>query len=154
MATAERIESSTPDPAIAYAADVKHWAASVELTPIKPLTFRAGYDSYRSDSSRRIVRPQDLGPDLSLCAEDGESIEGSVLARFGELTLDLGINRYRNRGSLPCELERFFARFDVALTWQLGVYAQLEQREYDEGALPEANFDADRYGLFLRWTGK
>lgn len=154
VATAERIESSNPDPAIAYAADIKHWAASVELTPITPLTFRAGYDSYRSDSSLRIVRPQDLGADLSLYAEDGESIESSVLARLDELTIDVGMNRYRNRGSMPFELDRFFARFDVTLTEQLGVYAQLERREYDESSLPQAYFDADRYGLFLRWTGK
>lgn len=153
-ATAEKIESSNPDPAIDYAAEVKHWAASVEVTPIPPLTVRAGYDSFRSDSTLRILKPQELRPDLSLYAEDGESLEASAQARVSGFALEVGVNRYRNRGSFPFDLKRFFTRFEVDLTQQLGVYAQLEQREYEESPLPQAYFDADRYGLFLRWTGK
>ena len=154
VATAEKAESSNPDPTIAYAADFTHWTTRVEWQPLQPLTFYAVYDSYRGDSQLLIVRPHDLGREFSLYTEDGEGAEAGVSARFDTLTWDLGINRYRNRGNLPFELERFFTRFDIGLTEQLGVYAEVERREYDEKALPQAYFDADRYGLFFRWTGK
>lgn len=153
-ATAAKVESSNPDPSLAYAAEVTHYGAQIAVTPWQPLTFRVAWDKYRSDSRLRILRPQDLRPDLSLYAEDGESLESSLLASFPRLTLDVGVGRSTNRGSLPFTVNRFFSRLEVGLSDRLGVLAHLERREYQEGALPEAFFDADRYGLSLRWTGQ
>ena len=47
-----------------------------------------------------------------------------------------------------------YARFDVQITDAVGVYGQFESREYNETLLPIADYSADRYGLFLRWSSK
>lgn len=154
VGSAQRIESSNPAAGVGYDSEVKHWAAAVEVKPLEAVTVRAGYDSFRTDSRLIITRPQDLGSEPSLYAEDGESLEASMDARFGRFSLGLGASRYRNRGNMAFDLDRTSARFDVEINASLGFYGQFERREYSEEMLPVAGFDADRYGLFLRWAGK
>lgn len=151
---AEKIESSNPTQGIGYDGEVKHWGANLELNPIEAVTIRGGYDRYQSDSRLNTLVPYPPAPAVSTYAEDGTNVEGSVSARLGRFTLGVGANRYTNDGDFEFDLDSSFARFDFGITDQLGVYGQLERREYDEKALPAADFEADRYGLFLRWNGK
>ncbi|HPC84126.1 MAG TPA: hypothetical protein P5234_12305 [Thermoanaerobaculaceae bacterium] len=151
---AERIESSNPTQGIGYNGEVKHWGANLEFNPIEAVTIRGAYDRYRSDSRLAIFTPYPPAAAVSAYAEDGRNLEGSVSARLGRFTLGAGANRYTNEGDFEFDLDRTFARFDVGITEQLGVYGQFERRTYDEKTLPIAGFEADRYGLFLRWSGK
>lgn len=151
---AEKIESSNPAQGIGYEGEVRHWGASFELNPIQAVTIRGGYDSYRSDSRLGIRVPYPPATEVSTYAEDGRNVEGAVSARFGRFTLDVGANRYSNDGDFEFDLDRTFARLDLDLAGRLGAYGVFERRKYEEKALPAANFDADRYGLFLRWKSK
>lgn len=151
---AEKIESSNPTQGIGYDGEVKHWGASLELNPIEAVTIRGGYDSYRSDSRLAIRVPYPPAAEVSSYAEDGRNVEGSVSARFGRFTLGLGANRYSNDGDFEFDLDRSYVRLDLGITDRMGVYGQFERRTYDEKALPVAGFEADRYGLFVRWAGR
>lgn len=152
VGSAQRIESANPAAGIGFDSEIKHWAAAVEVKPLEAVTFRAGYDSFRTDSRLAITRPQDLGSELSIYVEDGESLDASVDGKLGRFSLNLAASRYRNRGSMAFDLDRTSARFDVDISAALGVYGQFERREYSETLLPIAGFDANRFGLFLRWT--
>ena len=150
----ERIEASNPTSFIDYDATTEHWAADIEVTPLQALTVRAGYDSFQSDSRITIRRPEDFSLEPSLYAEDADNVEGSLLFNIGRFTAEAGGNRYSNKGSLPFDLDRTFARLDVVLTDAIGVYGQFEHRAYSETLLPLADYESDRYGLFLRWAVK
>lgn len=151
---AEKIESSNPTQGIGYKGEVKHWGANLELKPIEAVTIRGGYDSYRSDSRINAFVPYPPAPIRSRYSEDGTNVEGSISAMLGRFTFGVGANRYTNDGDFEFDLDSRYLRFDVGITDQLGVYGQIERRTYDEKALPAADFEADRYGLFLRWNGK
>ncbi len=154
LGTAERSNLKNPATGIQYDAKVTHWAAGLDLTPIDPLTIHGGYDSYKSDSHVLIRLPQDFTTEPSVYAEDGKNVEGSASLRLGRFLLEAGANRYSNTGDLPFDLNRTFARFNVAVAGGLGLYGQYERREYTEKLLSAADYTADRYGLFVRWASK
>ncbi len=72
------------------------------------------------------------------------------------LVRTLGETLVVNVGSagLPFDLDRTFARVDVDLTDAIGVYGLFEHRAYSETLLPLADYESDRYGVFLRWASK
>lgn len=154
VGTTETIDSSNPQADTKYDSTVKHWAVNLDVTPIEAITIHAGYDEYQSDSSLIVRRPQDFVLETSVYAEDGENIEGSVSAKLGRITFDLGGNRYTNEGDLAFDLDRAYARFDIGISDGIGIYGNWERRKYDEKALTLASFDGDRYGIFLRWATK
>ncbi len=154
LGTAEWIDLANPTPGIQYDAEIEHLAASVEVTPVEAFTLHAGYDIYSSDSTVIFRTPQDFSTGPSIYAEDGESIDGGVSLKLGRFKIDAGASRYSNEGDMPFDLDRTYARFDVQITDAIGVYGQYESRDYDETLLPIADYSADRYGLFLRWSSK
>jgi len=151
--TGEWIELANPTPGIAYDAEVEHYAVAVEFTPIDALAVHGAYDTYTSDSTVIVRAPQDFTTGPSIYAEDGESVEGGLSLTLGRLRLDAGASRYTNEGDMPFDLDRAWGRIDVGINDAIGVYAQYESREYDETLLPIADYSADRYGLFIRWSG-
>jgi hypothetical protein len=154
LASGERTKLKDPDSSIQYDAKVTHWEAGVDVTPIDPLTIHGGYDKYTSDSHMLIRLPQDFSTAPSVYAEDGKNVDGSASLKLGRFLVEAGANRYTNAGDLPFDLNRTYARFDVALAGGLGVYGQYERREYTEKNLSAADYTADRYGVFVRWASK
>jgi len=154
LGTGERINLENPTAGILYDADITHWAAALDITPIAALTFHGGYDSYESNSQLLIRMPHDFSTETSIYLEDGENIEGSVALKLGRFLVEAGHSQYRNEGDLPFDLDRQYARFDVGITGEVGIYGQYEQREYTEKLLTAADYSADRFGLFVRWASK
>ena len=154
LGTAEWIDLANPTAGIQYDAEIEHLAASVEVTPVEAFTLHAGYDTYTSDSTVIFRTPQDFSTGPSIYAEDGESIDGGISLKLGRFKVDAGASRYRNEGDMAFDLDRTYARFDVQINDAVGVYGQYESRDYDETLLPIADYSADRYGLFLRWSSK
>lgn len=149
--TAETIEAENEDPAIAYLAETDHWAVDLDLHPVEDLSIRLAWDQYSTDTFAVIRRPQDYGLEPSLHAEDGEMIEGSLRWRLDRFTLWAGYSSLDNDGSLPFSLDRTFGRlgYDFSSAW--GASVEYESNEYSEELLPLADFDAERYAVFVRW---
>ena len=154
LGTAEWSELENPTVGIQYDAEIEHYGAALEVTPIEALTVRAGYDTYTSDSTILIRAPQDFSTSPAIYAEDGESIDGGVSLKLGRVRLDAGVSQYSNEGDMPFDLDRTYGRLDVQITDAIGVYGQFESRDYNEALLPIADYSADRYGLFLRWSSQ
>jgi hypothetical protein len=152
LGTAEWTDLANPTIGIEYDAEIEHLAATLEITPVEALTLHGTYDTYTSDSTVLIRAPQDFSTSPSIYAEDGESVDGGLSLKLGRFRLDAGVSQYSNEGDMPFDLDRTYGRIDVQITDAIGVYGQFESREYSETLLPIADYSADRYGLFLRWS--
>ena len=60
------------------------------------------------------------------------------------------LTHFENKGSLPFELDRSRARVTVQLRDAIGIGAEWARDEYSEAAFAAADYEATRYGVFLR----
>jgi len=151
VATAEQVEADNPADGIQLNVETDHYAVQLLLTPVKDLTFNLGYDSYQTDTATVIRRPHDFGVEPSLYSEEGEALFGGLTWKLGRFGLEAGYSSYENQGSFPFELERVFGRLAFDLTDSFALAGEVETHEYSESLFAPADFDADRYGLFLRF---
>jgi hypothetical protein len=154
IASGDQTDLKNPAAGIQYDATVKHWAAGLDIIPVAALVIHGGYDKYTSDSQVLVRVPQDFSTESSIYAEDGKNVEGSLSLKLGRLLIAAGGNQYRNTGDLPFDLDRSWARLDIAVFDGVGVYGQYERRKYTEKLYSAADYSADRYGLFVRWASK
>ncbi|MFZ5786137.1 MAG: hypothetical protein ACOY3Y_06815 [Acidobacteriota bacterium] len=154
IGTGEWIDTANPTPGVDYTAEIERWALDLEFTPAEQLSVRGGWHTYDSDS-RIVTRvPHDFSLSHSVYVEEGEDVDVSMAARFAAVGVEAGVASYTNEGSQPFDLDRTWARLDIGLTSSVGLYGMFERRNYDEKLLSLARFDADRYGLFVRWSRK
>jgi hypothetical protein len=151
VGTAEKIDGENPAEGARYDLQTRHYGADLELTPIEALVLRLGYDQYKSDTAITIRVPQDFTTEQSLYTENGKEKEASAALKLGRVSLGAGFSRFDNSGDLPLRLDRTFARCDVDITSTLGAGVRFDRYKYDEDMLALSNFDAKRYGVFLRW---
>jgi hypothetical protein len=151
LGTAERIESKNPDENINLDSMVTHYGLDLNLIPTDWLTIRLGGGKFETNSTILTRNPMNFTMGESLYTEDGRSIDGGVNLKLGRVGFDAGYSRFENKGSYALELTRAFAHLDITITKEIGVIASYEQRKYTEDALSLADYDAKRYGVFLRW---
>jgi hypothetical protein len=151
LGTYETISNENDDPNIVLDADTDHYAVDLELVPVEQLVIRGAWDRYETESSILYRRPQDFGIEPSLHAEDAELIEGSILWNGNRFHLTGGYSTLENEGSLPFQLDRIFGRLAVDFTDAWGFAVEYDNHEYTESAFTLADFEAERWGVFLRW---
>lgn len=129
---------------------LRQYTADVEVTPIAALTLRGSTSRFRSDSNALIRRPENFTTEESIHVEKGKAIEGGLTLAWSRFTLDGDLSHFENEGSLPFELDRSHARFTVQIHERIGLGAEWAKDEYTEAAFAVADFEASRYGIFLR----
>jgi hypothetical protein len=67
------------------------------------------------------------------------------------LTIDAAYSSFENAGSFPFQMDRALARVAVDITKSISAAAEYENWDYSEASFPSADYDANRWGLFLRW---
>jgi hypothetical protein len=151
VTTAELISRSNGDADVGYDADTTHVAVDLDLTPVENLTFRLAYDGYDTDTRIPIRIPQSFEIAPSLYSDNGTLLEGGLYWQPGIFILDLGYSSFENEGSFEFETERAFARAGIELAKSWSIAAEYEAWDYSEQVLTLADFDATRYGVYLRW---
>jgi hypothetical protein len=153
FATAEQIEADNIDSGVGCESETTHYAAEFDLTLAKALVIRGTWDSFETDSSVSIRRPHDLGIETSAYADDGTLMEGSFDWTAGRFSLSGGYSSLENEGTFLFTLHRVFARFtfDFNKTWGVGL--EYDSYDYSEDLFSAADFDAERYGIFIRFRG-
>lgn len=151
LGTAEHIESSNGSSGVGYDATTDHYAVELNIDPTESFSLRLAWDDYTTDTSMPILIPQTLQPTQSIYNEEGTLLEGGLLWKISIVSLDLGYSEFSNEGSFGFDLNRAFARigFDVTKSWAIS--AEYENNDYSEAVLDLAQFDADRYAIYLRW---
>ncbi len=147
---AEETQQSNDHPDIAYDSTLRQYTADLVVTPVEPLSLRASASRFRADSTILIRRPENFATEESVHLERGQSFEGGLTLSWSRLTLDADLTRFENEGSTPFELDRSRARMTVQLRDSIGLGAEWARDEYSEAALAVADYEASRYGVFLR----
>jgi hypothetical protein len=148
--TADETRQSNSDPTIGYDARLRQYTADVLVTPIEALSFRASSSRFRSNSSILFRRPENFTTADSVHVEKGKSLEGGLSFNGTRVSFDGDLSRFENEGSLPFHLDRARARVTVQLHEHIGIAAEWARDEYREAAFAVADYEASRYGVFLR----
>ena len=147
---AEETQQSNDRPDVAYDSRLRQYTADVIVTPVEPLTLRASASRFRSNSNILIRHPENFTTEESVHLERGNSVEGGLTFSWSRLTVDGDLSHFENEGSTPFQLDRSHARVTVQLRQSIGLGAEWARDEYSEDAFALADYEASRYGVFLR----
>ncbi len=149
LATAETISSSGSQ--TGYDSTVDHLALDLTVRPTEGLSLRAAWDSYQTESSIVIREPLDYSLTPTMHTEDGTMLEAAIRWRSDAFELGASYSDFENEGTFPFEMQRCHVRLGYDLNDQVGLAVELERAEYTEERLILTDYDADRYGIFVRW---
>ncbi len=151
LATAEAIETDNRSSNVGYEAETEHYALGLDLTPTENFTFGVAWDSYDTETEIPYRIPQTWETALSLYSEEGELVTADLRWLVSIVTFDAAYSTFENLGSFPFQMDRAFARLAVDIGEHFSVAGEYENWDYSEEFFPIADYDADRWGLFLRW---
>ena len=151
LGTAESINTDNKSSDVGYEAETTRYALDIDLTPTENFTFGVAWDSYQTDTEIPYRVPQTLGVSQSIYAEDGELLTGDLRWIISIFTIDAAYSTFENVGSFPFQMDRAFARVAVDITKNFALAGEYENWDYSENLFPIADYDASRWGLFLRW---
>ena len=150
-AVAERTTQNDKRPDINFNNTIKQYSGDVEVAPVALVSVRASVSEFRADSSALFLRPENLTTNNSIHVESGHSTEGGATLHLKKVVLDASATRFDNHGTFPFTLDRYRARATFDIFKRYGVAAEWNKDKYHEPAPGYGNFDANRYGLYLRW---
>jgi hypothetical protein len=151
LATAESIDTDNTSSEVGFEAETTHYALDLRVTPVDTLTFGLAWDSYQTDTEIPYRVPHDFSVAQSIYAEDGELLTGDLNWMISIFTVSAAYSTFENTGSFPFTMDRGMARLAVDITDNFAVAGEYENWDYSEDLLPIADYDADRYGVYLRW---
>jgi hypothetical protein len=148
--TSERTTQSNEQTGIGYDARLRQYSGDVEVSPINALHFRASLSQFRADSNILFRRPENFTIGESIQSENGKAREGGISYFKGPFSIDASLSRFENSGTLPFTINRHRIRTTWDFKGHTGLAAEWDRDKYSE-SLSFADFDASRYGLYLRW---
>jgi hypothetical protein len=151
LLTAETINSDNDASDIGYEAETERYAVDLNITPTDNFTLHLAYDSYSTDTKMPIRIPQTFEIVPSTYVEEGDLFDGGLTWKIWLLTIDAAYSTFENAGSFPFQMDRALARVAVDITKSISAAAEYENWDYSEASFPSADYDANRWGLFLRW---
>jgi hypothetical protein len=151
LLTAESINSDNDSSGIGYTADTDRYAVDLSFTPTDNFMLRAAWDTYQTDTEMPIRVPQTFEIIPSIYAEEGDLLEGNLRWKISLFTIEGAYSTFENTGSFPFKMDRAFARLAVDLSKRIAVAGEYENWDYSEDMFPIADYDANRWGLYLRW---
>ncbi|MGH9367225.1 MAG: hypothetical protein ACRD3M_06095 [Thermoanaerobaculia bacterium] len=144
-------------PQIGYETRVREVAGDLEVGPIgKILTLRASAGEFRVDREILIRVPQDFDIVPTVQKEIGHTWEGGLRLAWQRLLVDGAYLWMGNGGSIPFTINRVRARAEYGIRPNIGVVGEWLRDQYSEDpafdqAGPLADYDANRYGIFIHW---
>jgi hypothetical protein len=147
--TAERTNQNNDRPDIGYDAKFRQASGEVEVAPNDSLRFRVSASQFRGDSKISIRFPQNFTIGESTPSEDGNAREAGASYLRGPFSVDGSLAHYKNRGSIAFDIDRYRLRMTYDFKSKAGIGAEIDRDKYDDSSF--SDYEATRYGLFLRW---
>ena len=151
-AVAERTTQNNDRPDIGFHNTIKQYSGDIQVVPVSLISFHASVSEFRADSNILFLHPENLTKDTSIQAEDGKSREGGVTLNLKRFTIDAGATHFDNKGTTPFRIDRYHARATFDIFKRYGVAAEWNKDKYHEPSPGFGSFDANRYGVYFRWT--
>ena len=145
------------EPAIDYRAVVRDVAGDVSVDLFKhAVTIHGSGGLFSVDRSILILQPQDFTVVPTAQDEVGHTWEGGVTVVWQNFNFDGAYLWMGNHGSIPFSINRTRIRAEYFFTANLGLEGEWLRDIYNERfvfdqAGPLANFNANRYGIFVHW---
>jgi hypothetical protein len=156
-ATYHETRSRDDEPAIDYRAVTREFTGDVSVDLFQhTVTIHGSGGELMVDRSILILQPQDFSIVPTAQDELGHTWEGGVTVSLKGFTLDGAYLWMGNEGSIPFSINRTRIRAEYFLTANLGLEGEwlrdkyLERFAFDQAG-PLANFNANRYGIFVHW---
>lgn len=156
-ATYQQNRARNDDAAIDYRAAVKEIAADVSVDLFKhAVTIHGSGGEFKVERSILIRQPQDFEIVPTVQDELGQTWEGGVTLAWKAFSFDGAYLWMGNKGSIPFTLNRTRMRAEFFFTANVGLEGEWLRDKYAEGqafdqAGPLANFNGNRYGIFVHW---
>jgi hypothetical protein len=148
--TAEETNLESDRAGNAFDAEVQQITADFEVAPLSMLRLRGGWSQLRSENLTTIRRPETFVIEPVRHLERGDALEAGLSLMFQRYRLDADLTWFENEGSIPFDMNRHRIRFLADFFTHAGITAEWARDKYEE--VPAyGQFDADRYGLYLRW---
>jgi hypothetical protein len=149
--TAEQTDQSNDRSDTAFTARLRQYTGDVELAPVEKFHLRGSYSQFRSNSNVLFRHPENFTIDDSFHQERGRAVEGGFAVFAAPVTVDVATSRFRNDGTLPFKILRYRMRLTYDFKAHAGITAEYAKDNYREAVFPIADYNANRYGLYLRW---
>lgn len=149
--TAERTTQSNDDPDIGYDSRLRQYTGDVEVAPVQAMHLRASVSRFRADSNITDRQPQNFTIGESIQQENGNAREAGMNYLHGPFSLDASASRFENTGTTPFRLDRNRIRLTWDFKSKMGLAGEWDRDKYSEALLSFGDFDANRFGLYLRW---
>jgi len=149
---AEQSNPKNDRPDFGYEAKFQQYTADVEIAATEQVRLRASASRLRSDSAILYRRPENFTIDSSIQKQSGKSLEGGLLFAFTPVSVDTSFVRFENRRTSAFSIDRFRTRLMFNLVGKTGATVEWDRDRYTEPPPSYGNFQADRYGIYLRWT--
>ena len=149
-ATAEETKQNNDRPGTNYDSTLKQYGGDIEVTPFERLRLRGGASEFRGDTTILFRHPETFKTDTSVWAEKGKSYEGGIGLTFAKTAIDADVTRFDNKGTTPFTIDRYRARVSYDFKPRVGLAAEYSRDKYAENPFRFGDYDANRFGLFLR----
>jgi hypothetical protein len=150
--SAEETKQSSDRSDVNYDAKIREYTEDVSVTPNDVLSLRASASHFRSDSSILYRLPQNFTTGDSIQIERGNASQAGFTLLFPRVTFDGDLSRFDNNGTMPFLINRLRGRLTFPLYRRYGLAAEWARDKYTQPSLAIADYQASRYGVFLRFT--
>lgn len=150
-AVAESTEFKDDRSGIGLDGTLRQYSADADFAPKPILHLRGSFSRFTADNSMLIRFPQNFENGVSLRDERGNAYDGGFSLALKRAGLDASFGRVKNNGTIPFTMNRVRTRATYDFTPKYGMAAEWSSDDYSESLFSTADFNADRYGLFLRY---
>jgi len=152
---AEWIDYKNDLPGIGLDGKTRNYYGNIDIVPAKWIAIHGMFGRTTADSTIPVKLPYTYRNDwvTSANSELGNSAEGSIDLNLGPISLTGGLGTFQNTGSYGFRIDRQFARANLDFTKVVGLVGEWRHDEFREkGVTPMGNYDANRYGIYLRYS--
>ena len=152
---AEWIDYKNDLPGIGLDGKTRNYYGNIDIVPAKWIAIHGMFGRTTADSTIPVKLPYTYRNDwvTSANSELGNSAEGSIDLNLGPISLTGGLGTFQNTGSYGFRIDRQFARANLDFTKVVGLVGEWRHDEFREKSVtPMGNYDANRYGIYLRYS--
>lgn len=148
----ETTDQSNDDPGFGYDSEIEQYTASAWVAFTEKIRIWGSASDFSADSLMMIRNPIHFTTTTSVHKEDGDATEGGITLVFDPIRIDASLSQFDNEGTRPFDVDRLDARITWSINDAFGLAAEWENDDYDEIGSVLADYEAERIGLYLRWT--
>lgn len=130
---------------------IRQYGGDIAVVPLKALALRASASRFEADTEVVILRPETFTTERMVHLEKGTGYDAGFTLSRSNLSLDADFGQFENEGSIPFRIDRYRGRLVYDFAARTGIAAEWSRDQYRESSASFNDFEATRYGLYLRY---